>query len=113
MAQTVELSKDKMYADVSIAGNPIIEEGKKITVTITGSVDYSNGFRMKCGSNYIAYTINNDGASVVKDTVFLSQNAGATGEASVRLTFVPGVIKYAGTYTDTLTFAVAIVSQTK
>lgn len=101
--------------DVSVTG-AIIEFGKNLTVTITNATNYGGspaGFRLLddgTTDNYLSYTIENEGVSVLKDTAFLTVPAG-TATGSVTLTFTASPPTKSGTYTDTLTFTVAIVDQ--
>lgn len=110
---SVDLTSTKT-AEVRIVSNPVIGAANRISVTITAATNYddtNSKFRMVCGTNYIDYTIINGDIPVIKGSAFLYQNAGATADAVVTLTFTPDAVKYAGTYSDQLTFTVAEVPQ--
>ena len=94
------------------AENMVIEKGKQIEVSITGTSEDDDSFKLRAGEKVvIEYTVKNDGTVVsVGDTV-LTVNPETAAEGSVTLDFIaPSNISYAGDYTGTVTFTVAVNS---
>lgn len=98
-------------ATISIDAAPVIGETEKVVVSIGASASYDNGFRLKEANHeaYIRYTVLDGERSLdIGDTV-IEQAAAAEGEASVTLTFVHESALYSGSYSDTITFIIAVL----
>lgn len=97
--------------DVELAAGAILPFGETLTVTMS-SANFSEGFRMKDGTNenYLGYTISNNSTEVETNgaTVLSVAAADAPAGASTTLTFTPDTPTIAGDYSDTLTFTVAV-----
>ena len=84
--------------------NVVIPQGKKVNVALTNS---TNGFNVKnADGDIIAYTVNDK--SSADDLTAVAECAAGT-KKNTDITFKKtGETKYAGTYTDTLTFGISV-----
>ncbi len=97
-------------ASLSIDAAPVLEEGQKVVISIADSANYYNGFRLKLkgADAYVGYTISDGTNTLAMGSVVLEQPAAAEQAATVNLTFTPEKAAYAGDYSDTLTFTIAV-----
>ena len=97
-------------ASLSIDAAPVLEEGQKVVISIADSANYYNGFRLKLkgAGAYVGYTISDGANTLAMGSVVLEQPAAAEQAATVNLTFTPEKAAYAGDYSDTLTFTIAV-----
>ena len=97
-------------ASLSIDAAPVLEEGQKVVISIANSANYDNGFRLKLkgADAYVGYSISDGTNTLAMDSVVLEQPAAAEQAATVNLTFTPEKAAYAGDYSDTLTFTIAV-----
>lgn len=97
-------------ASLSIDAAPVLEEGQKVVISIADSANYDNGFRLKLkgADAYVGYTISDGANTLAMGSVVLEQPAAAEQAATVNLTFTPEKAAYAGDYSDTLTFTIAV-----
>ena len=103
LGDTAATEQIKIYgADES--SNVVIPQGKKVNVALTNS---TNGFNVKnADGDTIAYTVNDK--SSADDLTAVAECAAGT-KKNTDITFKKtGETKYAGTYTDTLTFTVSL-----
>lgn len=98
-------------ASLSINAAPVLEEGQKVVISIADSANYYNGFRLKLkgADAYVGYNISDGTNTLAMGSVVLEQPAAAEQAATVNLTFTPEKAAYAGDYSDTLTFTIAVV----
>lgn len=92
------------------AENVVLEKGKQVEVSITATSEEDDSFKLRAGGSAVTeYTVQNGGTAVsVGDTV-LTVNPETAAEGSVTLDFIaPSDITYAGEYTGTVTFTVAV-----
>ena len=117
-AVTIDLDTRKGSGEVVVAAKPVIENNKWLRVTFAGTANVLGAatrlLNTTSGYNvYIPYNIYKDGDMdnpIWKETSLLTVGGGSD-EQKVTLDFVIAddtEIKYAGTYTDTLTFNIAI-----
>lgn len=107
---TVELGKT---ADIS-AQNVILEKGKQVEVTLTGTGEADNAFLLRSDEGTeLGYTVTKDGSAVsVGDTV-LTVNPESASEGTATLSFdAPEKISYAGDYSGKVTFTVSVKEAT-
>ena len=97
-------------ASLSIDAAPVLEEGQKVVISIADSANYYNGFRLKLkgADAYVGYNISDGANTLAMGSVVLEQPAAAEQAATVNLTFTPEKAAYAGDYSDTLTFTIAV-----
>lgn len=97
-------------ASLSINAAPVLEEGQKVVISIAASPNYYNGFRLKLkgADAYVGYNISDGTNTLAMGSVVLEQLAAAEQAATVNLTFTPQKAAYAGDYSDTLTFTIAV-----
>ena len=99
---TVALGED---ATIS-AENVVVPKGKQVEVSIADA----NGFKATTPEGAeITYTVKNGEDAVAEGETVLAVNPGDSKAGSTTLSFVaPETIQYAGTYTGTVTFTVAV-----
>lgn len=97
-------------ASLSIDAAPVLEEAQKVVISIADSANYDNGFRLKLkgADAYVGYNISDGTNTLAMGSVVLEQPAAAEQAATVNLTFTPEKAAYAGVYSDTLTFTIAV-----
>lgn len=99
----ITVSSEAQTLSVS-ASSVVIEDGQTLNVSVS-----SNGaFEMTAGTHSIAYTITKNGSDISEGDNVLSVAAGgadATASLSIASSNTP---KFAGNYTDTLTFTVSV-----
>lgn len=107
--QSVALEDTAVTEQISIYGadessNVVISSKQKVNVALTNS---TNGFNVKnADGDKIAYTVNDK--NDVDDLTTVAECAAGTKQ-NTNITFAKtGETKYAGTYTDTLTFTVSL-----
>lgn len=90
----------------------VVEKGKQVEVTLTGTSEDDNSFKLKSAEGAeIEYTIkNNDSAVSLNDKVLIvNPDSSSTGDST--LSFVaPSDVTYSGSYTGTVTFNVAVAN---
>lgn len=90
----------------------VVEKGKQVEVTLTGTSEDDNSFKLKSAEGAeIEYTIkNNDSAVSLNDKVLIvNPDTSSTGNST--LSFVaPSDVTYSGSYTGTITFNVAVAN---
>ena len=101
--------------DVTIDGNAttisaedvVVEKGKYVSVTLADDNDFT--VRTQQGAE-LSYTVTANGANVAAGGEILAVNPtdGKTGSATVTFAIDESAIKYAGTYTGTATFTIAV-----
>lgn len=104
----VTLQKGEETTGSISVSNVVIPYGETLTVTMS-SENYSNGWRLKCGSAALSYDIKADGASLTDGQAVLTVAAGNTAGVSKELSFaVQSEESVAGEYTDTLRFTASV-----
>lgn len=85
-----------------------IASTETLKVSVNGGLNYSDGFRMKSSNNtdYASYTIK-AGSTPVSQNDIVAEFTMAAHE-NVNIEFSASVPTYSGTYSDTLTFTVAV-----
>ena len=97
---------------ISVSAGSLIYADETLTVTVSGSANYADGFRMvnsKKADVFLDYTITADDNAVALGTAVLSataEEAFAGKEATIVIT--AGNPTAAGTYSDTLTFSIGM-----
>ena len=88
------------------AENVVVPKGKQVEVSIADA----NGFKATTPEGAeITYTVKNGEDAVAEGETVLAVNPGNSKRGSTTLSFVaPETIQYAGTYTGTVTFTVAV-----
>ena len=99
---TVALGEDATI----LAENVVVPKGKQVEVSIADA----NGFKATTPEGAeITYTVKNGEDAVAEGETVLAVNPGDSKRGSTTLSFVaPETIQYAGTYTGTVTFTVAV-----
>ena len=90
----------------------VVEKGKQVEVTLTGTSEDDNSFKLKSAEGAeIEYTIENNGSAVSLNDKVLIVNPDSSSTGDSTLSFVaPSGVTYAGSYTGTVTFNVAVAS---
>lgn len=94
------------------AENVKVKKGEYVEVKLTGTSGTNNAFILKTGEGAeITYTVEKGGNVVNVNDAILTVSPGENLSGDTTLTFVaPADIKYAGTYTGTVTFTVSVGS---
>ena len=89
------------------AENVVVEKGKYVSVTLADDNDFT--VRTRQGAE-LSYTVNANGANVAAGDEILVVNPtdGKTGTATITFEIDENDIKYAGTYTGSATFTIAV-----
>ena len=89
------------------AENVVVEKGKYVSVTLADDNDFT--VRTQQGAE-LSYTVTANGANVAAGGEILVVNPtdGKTGSATVTFAIDEAAIKYAGTYTGSATFTIAV-----
>ena len=94
------------------AENVFVEKGKQVEVKITSTSEADNTFKLRTRQGTaVTYTVENGGQAVTAGDSVLTVNPGTAHSGSTELLFVAPAdasIPYAGTYTGTVTFTVAV-----
>ena len=88
------------------AENVVVTKGKQVEVTLTNA----NGFKVKTEQGAeLGYTVTIDGDAVAENDTVLTVNPdnGKTEETTLKFV-APGVAQFAGAYTGTVTFTIAV-----
>ena len=104
--ETVTIGADGTEMTVS-AEDVVVEKGQYVSVTLAAD----NNFTVKTAEGAeLAYTVTANGEAVAAGGEILAVNPadGKTGTASITFDIDESAIKYAGTYTGTATFTVAV-----
>lgn len=92
------------------AENVVLEKGKQVEVAIASTSEDDNSFKLKSAEGAeIEYTIKNNGSAVSLNDKVLIVNSDSSSTGDSTLSFVaPSGVTYAGSYTGTVTFNVAV-----
>lgn len=92
------------------AENVVLEKGKQVEVAIASTSEDDNSFKLKSAEGAkIEYTIKNNGSAVSLNDKVLIVNPDSSSTGDSTLSFVaPSGVTYAGRYTGTVTFNVAV-----
>lgn len=105
---TVELGQT---ATIS-AENVIVEKGKQVVVKLSGTSESDNAFKLRTQQGAtVTYTVKKGDQAVTVGESVLTVHPGIAHSGSTELLFVAPAdasIPYAGTYTGTVTFTVAV-----
>ena len=90
----------------------VVEKGKQVEVTLASTSEDDNSFKLKSAEGAeIEYTIKNNGSAVSLNDKVLIVNPDDASTGSSTLSFVaPSGVTYAGRYTGTVTFNVAVAN---
>ena len=92
------------------AENVNLNAGEQLHVTLSGTSDTDNAFKLKTATDSLTYTVSNGDDNVSVGDVVLNVAAG-TESGSSTLTFnEPATTPNAGDYTGTVTFTVSVKS---
>ena len=93
------------------AENVVLAKGNQVVVKLTDTSEDDNAFKVKCEDEALTYTVKNGDTTVnINDTV-LTVNPASSATGSTTLSFSePENVKYAGTYTGTVTFTVSVAA---
>ena len=113
--ESVTLSKDSTVNANITAADVLLENGKKITVTLTGASNTTgegtDTFNAKNNESVATYTIAAGNNSVTLGGEVASFTTDGTQDLTFSVANTTGVI-YAGAHTETLTFTVAVKDNT-
>ena len=104
--ETVTIGADGTSATVS-AEDVVVNKGQYVSVTLAAD----NNFTVKTAEGAeLTYTVTKDGQPVAAGGEILAVNPadGKTGSASVTFDIDEAAIQYAGTYTGSATFTIAV-----
>ena len=104
--QTVTIDEDGATAEVS-AADVVVEKGEYVSVTLAAD----NNFTVTSGEGAtLTYTVTKDGENVAAGGEILAVNPAAKDNGTATITFDidESAIQYAGTYTGTATFTIAV-----
>lgn len=90
----------------------VVEKGKQVEITLASTSEDDNSFKLKSAEGAeIEYTIENNGSAVSLNDKVLIVNPDSSSTGDSTLSFVaPSGVTYAGSYTGTVTFNVAVAS---
>lgn len=90
----------------------VVEKGKQVEVALASTSENDNSFKLKSAEGAeIEYTIKNNGSAVSLNDKVLIVNPDDASTGSSTLSFVaPSGVTYAGRYTGTVTFNVAVAN---
>ena len=108
---TVTIGTSGTSAEIS-AADVVVEKGQYVSVTLADDNDFT--VRTQQGAE-LSYTVNANGANVAAGGEILVVNPtdGKTGTATVTFDIDETKIQYAGTYTGTATFTIAVKNAPK
>lgn len=104
---TVELGQT---ATIS-AENVVIEKGTQVEVSLTGTSEDDDTFKLKSQEGAeLTYTVQNGNADVAVGDTVLTVNPDDSASGETTLSFIPptGDIQFSGEYTGTVTFTVSV-----
>lgn len=92
------------------AEDVVVTKGKQVEITLTSTSEDDNSFKLKSAEGAeIEYTIKNNGSAVSLNDKVLIVNPDSSSTGDSTLSFVaPSGVTYAGSYTGTVTFNVAV-----
>ena len=104
--QTVTIDEDGATAEVS-AADVVVNKGQYVSVTLAAD----NNFTVKTTEGAeLTYTVTKDGQPVAAGGEILAVNPASAAGGSANITFAinEADVKYAGTYTGSATFTIAV-----
>ena len=103
---TVTIGTSGTSAEIS-AADVVVEKGQYVSVTLADDNDFT--VRTQQGAE-LSYTVNANGANVAAGGEILVVNPtdGKTGTATITFDIDESAIQYAGTYTGSATFTIAV-----
>ena len=92
------------------AENVVVAKDYQVEVALTGTSGDDNAFTLKTTEGAeISYTVEKDGNPISLNDTVLTVNPTTANNGSTALSFTaPASVKYAGTYTGTVTFTVSV-----
>lgn len=110
-AEVVLQSDQSVEAQLKIYGS---EEGQPVLVAgneeVQVSVDAASVFSVKYSDDELEYDLSADGTAVAPGSIVSSVRSNATKETELSFSAPKSAAKYAGEYTGTVTFDVALVN---
>lgn len=92
------------------AGNVNLNAGEQLNVTLSGTSDADNAFKLTTATDSLTYTVSKGGDNVAVGDVVLNVAAGTQTSSSTLKFNEPATTPNAGDYTGTVTFTISVES---